>query len=77
MSAAIYAVPEVKPSHGGTGGHETTHFPCCRNQNLALCSTDVTGQRYTNYRLVSCAVCDALRHLPCAKICPLSARKEP
>lgn len=77
VSAPVYAVPVPAPSHGGTGGHETTHYPCCRNQDVALCSTDVTGHEFTGRHAVDCPVCDALRHLPCVKICPLNARKEP
>lgn len=80
MSAALDTVPETAPSHGGTGGHEIVHHPCCADQDIALCTTDVTDDPWSNGP-VTCVVCRDLddRFMAtgsCAAVCPLGARRE-
>jgi hypothetical protein len=52
------------------GDDEPHHVVCCRDENLALCGTDVTDDAWRSDEVPpSCVVCDDLLRNP--SFCPL------
>lgn len=78
---SIETLPVPAPlSAPSNGASDLVHDPCCRDDSVALCGTDVTDQPYT-CKPIDCVLC-VLVHAEielngrCGACCPLIAAKE-
>lgn len=65
----------VEPTATTTGANSESHLTCCRDDDTALCGSDVSGEPWNVGTETSCAVCADLEHMPVdMNVCPLTSK---